>query len=125
MADATGFTGQPVRPYSAPDQLGGNAGRSASFAVGVQGDDSGNTATSLSPDPALNLSSQQFNAMVPKSAGQTSVLQSPLPGLNGMSQDDYNSRVLPGGVTLPSSNGSSQASYEQALYMRLAGRDEG
>jgi hypothetical protein len=119
MATGYGFTasGQPVRPYAAPDQLGGNAPRSAEFATGQTGDP-GNAASSL----ALNADADRFNAMVPRQFSQHSVLQTAMPSANGMSATDYQ-RVLPGGVTLPTANGSSQDSYEKSLIMRLSGLD--
>lgn len=73
---------------------------------------------------SLGMDSQRFNAQVPKGAGHYSVLQSPLPGLNGMSQQDYESRVLPGGMTLPSSNGMGASTYQQAMIMRLQGNQD-
>jgi hypothetical protein len=39
-----------------------------------------------------------------------------------MSAADYQ-RVLPGGVTLPTANGSSQDSYNKSILMRLSGLD--
>lgn len=69
----------------------------------------------------LNEQSAKQNAMVPKSAMQTSVLQPPRPSMNGMSANDYQ-RVLPGGTTLPSQNGSSPDSWQASTYMRLQGR---
>jgi hypothetical protein len=61
MAGATGFTtdGQPSRPYSSPDQLGGATPRTREFTTGQVGDP-GNAATSMSQNAGLNLNSQQF-----------------------------------------------------------------
>jgi hypothetical protein len=72
---------------------------------------------------SLGADSQKFNAMVPKRSVQTSVLQPYRPSANGMSSTDYD-RVLPGGTVLPTANGSSQSTYQQAVYMRLQGQDE-
>ena len=69
---------------------------------------------------SLGQDSARYNAMVPKGIMQSSVLQPYRPSGNGMSDTDYE-RVLPGGMTLPTANGSSQGTYQQAVYMRLQG----
>jgi hypothetical protein len=109
-------SGTPGRPYSAPDQLGGNAPRSAEFTTGITGDP-GNTASVSS----LNQDADRFNALVPRQFAQHSVLQTAMPSANGMSATDYQ-RVLPGlSRPIPSPNGSSQDSYNRSLVMRLSG----
>ena len=116
--------GQPARPYSAPDQLGGNAPRSAEFSTGAN--QTGDIATSAGQNAGLNLSAAQFAGQTPGRVIQTSVLQpaNPVSG-NGMSSTDAQ-RMLPGlSKPLSSPNGSSQDSWEQGIYMRLQGRDEG
>jgi hypothetical protein len=118
---ATSDNGLPTRPYAAPDQLGGNAPRSAEFNTGINGDP-GNAASSL----ALNADADRFNAMVPRQFEQHSVLQTAMPSANAMSATDYE-RVLPGSqpgqsVMLPTVNGSSQGSYDKSILMRLQGR---
>ena len=55
---------------------------------------------------SLGQDSAKYNAMVPKGIGQMSVLQPYRPSGNGMSDTDYE-RVLPGGTTLPTANGSA------------------
>jgi hypothetical protein len=123
---ATGFTASrsPARPYSSPGQLGGATPRSQQFNIGAN--QAGDVATAAGQDPGLNLSSQQFQAQIPGHVVQMSVLQPANPvSANGMAAADFE-RVLPGlSKPLPSPNGSSQASWDQGIYMRLAGRDEG
>ena len=70
---------------------------------------------------SLGQDSAKYNAMVPKSVGQTSVLQPYRPSGNGMSANDYEARVLPGGTVLPTSNGMGAGTYQQAMLMRLQG----
>lgn len=70
----------------------------------------------------LAADSARYNAMVPKTSMPQSVLQSPRPGLNAMSQGDYDSRVLPGGMVLPTANGSSENTYQQSMILRLQGK---
>ena len=120
MPPAGGLTadGQPSRPYSGPGQLGGNAPRSAAFATGLTGDQG--SAASVS---ALNSDADRFNAMVPRQFSQQSVLQTAMPSANGMSANDYQQRMLPGGSMLPTANGSSADTYEKSLVMRLQGRE--
>ena len=79
--------GQPARPYSAPDQLGGNAPRSAEFSTGAN--QTGDIATSAGQNAGLNLSAAQFAGQTPGRVIQTSVLQpaNPVSG-NGMSSTD-------------------------------------
>lgn len=118
---ATGSTsdGQPVRPYSSPDQMPpGTAFRSREFTTGTTGDP-GNAASALS----LNADADQFNSLVPRQFSQHSLLQTAMPSANGMSAADYR-RMLPGlSRPLPSPNGSSQDSYNKSLIMRLQGRE--
>jgi hypothetical protein len=117
---ATGFTadGQPSRTYSGPGQPGGNAPRSVAFATGQIGDPA--SAASVS---AVNSDADRFNAMVPRQFSQQSVLQTAMPSANGMSANDYQQRMLPGGSMLPTANGSSADTYEKSLVMRLQGRE--
>jgi hypothetical protein len=112
-----GFTSAaPLRPYSTPDQLGGNSPRSAEFATGQTGDP-GNTASVSS----LIQDADRFNSMVPRQFEQHSVLQTAIPSANGMAAADH-ARMLPGlSRPLPSPNGSSQDSYQKSLLMRLSG----
>jgi hypothetical protein len=117
MAGAAGqsSTGQPVRPYSSPDQLGGTTPRSAEFTTGTTGDP-GSAASSLNADSA------RYNLLTPKQFEPTSILQAQAsrPSMNAMSATDYE-RVLPGGYTLPTANGQSTSSYEASLPLRLSG----
>ena len=122
---ATGFTadGTPSRPYSGPDQLGGNSPRSAAFATGQAGDPD-NAVTSLGQDRGLTMNSMQFNSKVSPGVRPTSVLQ-PLmsnPGGNGMSAADA-ARRLPTGQYLGSVNGTSADSFEPSAMMRLSGQN--
>jgi hypothetical protein len=116
---ATGFTadGQPSRPYSGPDQLGGNAPRSAAFSIGHLGDP-GNAATSLNQDSA------RWNP--PGGFRPTSVLQSVMrnPGGLGMSAGDASRRLVTGQY-LGSVNGTSESSFQPAAMLRLNGDDTG
>jgi hypothetical protein len=112
----------PVRPYSTPDQLGGNTPRSAEFATGTMGDpDSAATATTR-VGAGLTEDSLQFNALVPAGVKPTSVLQPLRPSMNARSTSDY-ARVLPGGYTLPTQNGQSESSWEKSAYLRMQGQD--
>jgi hypothetical protein len=72
-------------------------------------------------DVGLNQDSVRFQAKVPSGVVQSSVLQPYRPSDNGMSAQDYQ-RVLPGGMILPTANGSSAATYEKAAFMRLQGQ---
>ena len=73
---------------------------------------------------SLGVDSQKFNAMVPKSVVQSSVLQPSRVSGNGMASADYE-RVLPGmSKPLVSSNGSSTQSYQDSMFMRLQGMQE-
>lgn len=106
--------GPPVRPYSAPDQLGGATPRTAEMITGFRGDPD-NAATSLNQDSQRWNLSSQFRP--------TSVLQ-PLmsnPGGNGMSAADA-ARRLPTGQYLGSVNGTSSGSFEPSALMRLNGQ---
>lgn len=114
---------QPGRPYGSSEDLDGNAGRQGEFTTGATqtGDLAGNSA--------INADSARFNALVPRQFSQHSVLQTAMPSANGLSAQDAE-RMLPGGqpgqsVMLPTQNGSSADTYEKAIYMRLAGLDEG
>ena len=121
---ATGYSsmGQPVRPYSAPDQLGGATPRSQELQRGIQGDpDSAATATTRASD-GLTADSLQFNAMGHQGVRPTSLLQPLRPSMNGQSASDYE-RVLPGGYTLPTQNGQSASSWEASNYLRMQGAD--
>ncbi len=70
---------------------------------------------------SLGQDSARYNAMVPKSVVQSSVLQPSRVSMNGMSSSDYE-RVLPGmSKPLPSSIGSSTQSYQDSMFMRLQG----
>lgn len=114
--------GQPSRPYSAPDQLGGNAGRSQELQLGINGDP-GNIATATTrADTGLIGDSLQFNMAVPHGVTPTSVLQPLRPSMNARSESDYR-RVLPGGYTLPTQNGQSQSSWETSNLLRMQGQD--
>jgi hypothetical protein len=114
--------GQPSRPYSSPDQLGGATPRTGEFATGITGDpDSAATATTRA-STGLTADSLQFNSMVPHGVTPTSVLQPLRPSGNGMSESDYQ-RVLPGGYTLPTQNGQSASSWETSNYLKMQGED--
>jgi hypothetical protein len=113
MAGAAGFTatGQPLRPYSSPDQLDGATPRSTEFATGQVGDP-GNAASSLNQDSQRWNLSAQFRP--------TSVLQPVMrnPGGLGMSAGDA-SRRLADGTYMGSVNGTSISSFEPAAMLRL------
>ena len=111
----TPASGQPARPYSAPDQLGGATPRTAEMITGFRGDPD-NAATSLNQDSQRWNLSAQFRP--------TSVLQ-PLmknPGGNGMSSSDA-ARRLPTGEYLGSINATSANSFEPAAMMHLTGHN--
>ncbi len=113
------ITNQPTgRPYGSPEDLGGALPRQAEFRTGANqtGDIAGNSS--------LNADSERYNALVPRQFSQHSVLQTAMPSANGLSETDAQ-RMLPGLSTLlPTQNGSSPSSYEQGIYMRLAGQNE-
>lgn len=90
-------------------------GRNAAFSQGRLGTPA-HVASSLNYDSAV------FNSKVPGRFTPQSVLQ-PLQQrtANGMSSQDFE-RVLPGGYTLPSMNGSDESSYKTASMMRMLGR---
>ena len=68
---------------------------------------------------SLGQDSDRYNAMVPKTFAPSSTLVNPLPGMNGMSEKDYTSRVLPGGTVLPTQNGSSSDSWQKSIMLRM------
>ena len=110
----------PIAPPRLPQ---GAASRVQDFSAGQTGNPDSATTTSVGQNPGLNLNGQQFAAQVPHGVIQTSVEQNPMPGLDGISQNDYDERVLPGlSQPLPSADGSSQDSYQKSLMMRLQGR---
>jgi hypothetical protein len=116
--------GLPTRPYSAPDQLGGNAPRSAEMFKGANGDPG--SIASVQTQPAgihMSMNAQQFNAQVPRGVRPTSVLQSieSNPGGLGMSAADAARRTVTGQY-LGSVNGTSQSSFEPAAMLRLSGQ---
>ena len=83
-----------------------------------------NQTGDLAGNASINADSERFNALVPRQFSQHSVLQTAMPSANGMSETDAR-RMLPGmpGL-LPTQNGSSPSSYQQGIYMRLAGQNE-
>lgn len=90
-------------------------GRTSSFYDGVSGTP-GSVASSLNEDSAV------LNAKVAGEAYRPhSVLQFAMPSGNGMSAADRE-RVLPGGYTLPSANGSDEQSNHAVQMLRLMGR---
>lgn len=98
------------------DQAGTDMpGRNASFSDGVQGTPS-MVASGLAEQSAI------FNSKVPGQFTPHSVLQG-LPGMsgNGMSAEDAQ-RKMPGGYTLPSSNGMAANDYDTAMRLKLANR---
>jgi hypothetical protein len=106
---------QPGGQNEAGPGAGQPPSRSAEFGTGLVG----NPASAAS---SLNADSAKFNGAVPQGATQTSVLQSPRPSMNGMSEQDYQ-RVMPGGFTLPSQNGQLDQSWQASTYMRMAGQN--
>ena len=70
----------------------------------------------------LTQSGERFQSMVPPKMIQTSVLQNPFRSANGMSSADAQRMIMPGSGPMASPNGSSEGSYQQALYMRLRGQ---
>jgi hypothetical protein len=113
MAPGMTASGTPGRPYSALDQLGGNAPRSAEFTTGTTGDP-GNAASSLNQQGA------RWNNLTPAQFSAHSVLQQTMPSANGESAADASRRLLDG-TQLASPNGQSAASYEASLPLRLSG----
>jgi hypothetical protein len=97
------------------DEAGtGMPGRTEAFSHGVNG-----TPTMVAS--GLAEQSAMFNSQVPGRFTPHSVLQG-LPGMsgNGMSEEDAQ-RKLPGGYTLPSSNGMATGDYDSAMKLRLLG----
>lgn len=97
------------------DQAGALPGRTASFGYGMNGTP-GSVASSLNADSA------RFNDLVGREMlTPHSVLQG-LPGMsgNGKSAEDAQ-RTLPGGYTLPSSNGISSGTYDAAMRLHMLG----
>ena len=117
MATGDDLTGPPRLPTGAQS-------RAQSFSTGLAGDPDSATATSASQNPGLSLNGQQFMEQIPGRVIQTSTLQNPMPGLNGISAADYEQRMLPGlSQPLPSADGSSLDTYSKSLLMRLQGRE--
>ena len=71
---------------------------------------------------STNGSSVSETSNMPTAFTPQSVLQAQEPSQNGMSGGDYSNRMLAGGQMLPSMNGSSTGSYDQAKYMRFLGQ---
>jgi hypothetical protein len=118
--DVSGSPDLPARPYSAPDQLGGNAPRSAELLKGAFGDP-GSIASIRNQDPGLNINSQQFNQQVAQDAVRPMSVLQPImrnPGGNGMSAGDAARRTFDGQY-LGSVNGTSQSSFEPSALLRL------
>jgi hypothetical protein len=117
--------GQPGRPYSGPDQLGGNAPRGEQFRTGAN--QTGDIATATArPDAGLTDDSLQFRAMTPKGYRPSSVL-TPIgsnnnPGGLGMSAGDAAKR-LPDGTFLGPGNGMAASSFEPSALLKLAGQN--
>ena len=112
----------PGRPYSGPDQLGGNAGRSQQLQVGATGDpDSAATATAR-PNVGLTADSLQWRAQTPTGYRPSSIL-TPIgrnPGGNGMSAGDA-ARRWADGTPMGSVLGTSESSFEPAALLRQSG----
>lgn len=66
--------------------------------------------------------SQRYNDLVPKTVTPHSVLQPVRPSTNGMSTADGN-RMMPGGMMLPSKNGTSAGTWEQSAMLRMMNRE--
>lgn len=124
---ATGFTGQPgqpQRPYASPDDLAGNAPRSAEFATGTQGDPGSAATVTTQADAGLTDDSMQWNAQAGGGYRPSSVL-TPIgknPGGNGMSVGDASRRTFDGQY-LGSVVGTSESSFEPAAMLRLLGQN--
>lgn len=87
-------------------------GRTEAFGEGMFGTP-GAVASSLNEDSAV------FNSKVPGQFTPHSVLQG-LPGMSGNGGDEVaQQRKLPGGYTLPSSNGIGSGDYEQAMRLHM------
>ncbi len=113
----------PGRAYSGPDQLGGNASRSDSFATGTQGDDPGNTATAtVRPNVGLTADSLQFRAQTPAGYRPSSVLTPIMknPGGNGMSAGQAALR-FPDGTSMGNANGISADQLETSALLKMSG----
>jgi hypothetical protein len=115
MADPTEIKPTRLRPYSSPDQAGGES-RSAAFSGGAAPVDPGNSAGVQSEV----YNSEQYNVLVPHQWRPTSVLQNPMsnPGGNGMSAGDAARRTVDGQY-LGSVNATSASSFEPAAMLRL------
>lgn len=113
--------GQPGRPYSGPDQLGGNAPRSAEFVTGANR--TGDPATAVGQDSGLSLNAQQFQAQV--GGYRPSSVLTPIgknPGGLGMSAADAGRRWADG-TPMGTLNGTSESSFEPAALLRQSGLD--
>lgn len=113
--------GLPGRPYGTPDDLDGNAPRSAQFATGTQGDPDNVATVTARPDVGLTADSLQWRAQTPAGYRPSSVL-TPIgknPGGNGMSAGDAARRTFDG-TYLGSVVGTSESSFEPAAMLRLA-----
>jgi hypothetical protein len=91
-------------------------GRNDAFASGM--------GAGVPPTTAgLQQSGNAFNGQVPGGEIPTSVLQPNRPSGNGWNQDEYNSRVLPGGTVLNSEDGSSPESWSDSRFLNLSGQN--
>lgn len=121
MASGTN-TGQPGRPYSGPDQLGGNAPRSVSFETGQAGDPDNTATATVRPNVGLTADSLQFRAQTPAGYRPSSVLVPIMknPGGNGMSASQAALR-FPDGTSMGNANGISADQLESAALLKMSG----
>lgn len=112
--------GLPGRPYGTPDDLDGNAPRSAQFTTGTQGDPDNVATVTARPDVGLTADSLQWRAQTPAGYRASSVL-TPIgknPGGLGMSAADAARRTFTGDY-LGSINGQSESSFEPSALLKM------
>lgn len=73
---------------------------------------------------SLSADSAKWNDEVGKTFTPTSVLNTTVPSVNGISQQDYSSRALSNGSLLPDSNGMSTATSQGIDKLLLDGRQQ-
>lgn len=71
----------------------------------------------------LQQSGNVFNGKIPGGEIPTSVLDATRLSSDGWNQDEYDARVLPGGTTLNSENGSSSQSWSDSRFLNLSGQN--
>ncbi len=115
-------SGQPGRPYSGPDQLGGNAPRTQEMQLGANGDATSAARATVRPNAGLTADSLQFRAQTPAGYRPSSVLTPIMknPGGNGMSASQAALR-FPDGTSMGNVNGISADQLEAAALLKMSG----